>query len=120
MSITTTSCLVPLFMVAANAAPPNPYCVSGADWSSSGSMVRLGMPADSLGYIWDSLIPSNLPNMVRPCKYWLLVGGHHQAHGYHEDTDTIDDPVTFGNWVTAHPGKVWIIGNEPNGGAQDG
>jgi len=119
--LTAVACsLVLLITTTATSAPPNPYCVSGADWSSGGTMVRLGMPSDSLGYIWDSLIPSNLANMVRPCKYWLLVGGHHQAHGYHEDTDTIDDPTTFGNWVAAHPGKIWIIGNEPNAGSQDG
>jgi hypothetical protein len=106
-------------------AKPNPYCVSGANWSANGVMVKLGMPGSatdpngSLGYIWDSLQPTNLPNMVRPCKYWLLVGGDHRAHGYHEDTDTICDPTTFGDWVLAHPGKIWIIGNEPDMAGQD-
>ncbi len=100
--------------------PPNPYCVSGADWSANGTMARLNMPADSLGYIWDNLYATNLPNMVRPCRYWQLVWGGHQAHGYHETDDTIDNPAVFGQWVDAHPGRIWIIGNEPNIYPQDG
>jgi len=120
--------VIVLTAVACKTAPaqPNPYCVSGANWATGGTMYQLQMPGSatdpngSLGYIWDALQPTNIANMVRPCKYWLLVGGHHQAHGYHEDTDTIDDPATFQAWVTAHPGRIWIIGNEPNGGGQDG
>ena len=109
-----------LLLAISVAGAPNPYGVSGADWTSNGTMAKLGMPADCLGYIWDSLRPTNLPNMVRPCKYWLAVGGQHQAWGYHEDTDTIDNPTFFASWLTANPGKVWIIGNEQNGGGQDG
>jgi hypothetical protein len=114
-----------LALTLATAAPAafgqsNPYCISGANWATNGVMQRLSMPSDSLGYIWDSLQTTNLVNMVRPCKYWLQVGSTHQAHGYHEDTDTIDNPTTFGAWVAARPGKVWIIGNEPNGSGQDG
>ncbi len=114
------ACAWGLLPLVARASPPNPYAVSGADWSANGTMVRLGMPPDCFGYIWDQLIVSNVPNMVRPCKYWLLVGGGHRAHGYHEDTDTIDNPTVFGQWVLGHPGRIWIIGNEPNASSQDG
>ncbi len=58
--------------------------------------------------------------MVRPCKYWVLVGGTHQYWGYHESTETIDNPTQFASWVTSHPGKTWVIGNEPDIGSQDG
>jgi len=100
--------------------PPNPYCVSGAEWSANGTMRQLNMPTDSLGYIWDQLYSTNIPNMVRPCRYWQLIWGGHQAWGYHETDDTIDNPTVFGQWVDANPGKIWIIGNEPNITPQDG
>jgi hypothetical protein len=99
----------------------NPYCVSGANWSANGTMVNLGMPAESYGYIWDNLQTTNVPNMVRPCRYWQLVGVAWQRYwGYLHETDEIYDPVQFGNWVDANPGKIWIIGNEPDLGGQDG
>ncbi len=107
-------------------AQPNPYCVSGANWTTNGVMRLLNMPGSatdftgSQGYIWDALQTTNIANMVRPCKYWLMLGGSHKAHGYHEDTDTIDNPAAFQAWVIANPGRIWIIGNEPNGPAQDG
>ncbi len=101
-------------------AASNPYCVSGANWEPGGTMERLEMPKDSLGYIWDELQPTNRANMVRPCRYWQLYGVPHKFHGYHEATDTIDDATKFGDWVDAHPGKIWIIGNEPDLNGQDG
>ena len=93
----------------------NPYGVAG-----TGVLQKLGMPAGSWDYSWDSLVPTNPVNMVRPCKYWLSVGLSHRYWGYHETTDTIDDPVQFADYVAANPGKIWIIGNEPDIGSQDG
>ena len=58
--------------------------------------------------------------MVRPCKYWVSVGGTHQFWGYHEITNTIDNPTLFTSWVTSHLGKTWVIGNEPDLASQDG
>jgi PKD repeat protein len=102
----------------ASVAQSNPYGVAGAEWSPGGTMDRLGMPAGCYGYVWDNLYTTNTPNMVRTCKYWLSIGSVHRPQGYHEDTDTIDNPTWFSQWVQANPGKIWIIGNEPNG--QDG
>ncbi len=98
----------------------NPYSVSGANWAPNGVMDKLDMPPECRAYIWDTLQSSNVPNMVRPCSYWLNLGLDHRFQGYHQDTDTIDDPVRFGAWVDDHPGKVWIIGNEPDLAGQDG
>jgi hypothetical protein len=122
--------LLILFFLAVTAsvsAQPNPYGVAGANWATNGVMDKLGLPGGpndpqgSQAYVWNSLQTTNIANMVRPCRYWLHVGVDHRAHGYHEDTDTIDDPVTFGQWVIDHPGKIWIIGNEPDmGEGQDG
>ncbi|MGB9620466.1 MAG: glycosyl hydrolase, partial [Armatimonadota bacterium] len=107
--------LVLLLAAAACGCAANPYGVAGA-----GVLQTLGMPADSWDYSWDTLVAANPVNMVRPCKYWLSLGLSHRYWGYHETTDTIDDPVQFANYVTAHPGKIWIIGNEPDIGSQDG
>jgi len=98
----------------------NPYAVSGANWAAGGIMQTLGMPAECYAYIWDTLQTTNRACMVRPCRYWLYLGLDHRPHGYHHETDTIDDPVWFGDWVTNNPGKIWIIGNEPDLTGQDG
>ena len=96
-------------------AAANPYGIAG-----TGALTKLGMPTSCSEYSWDTLQPSNPINMVRPCKYWLSVGGTHQYWGYHETTDTIDNPTQFVAWVSAHLGKTWVIGNEPDVGSQDG
>lgn len=100
----------------------NPYGVTGADWSAGGTMIDLGMPAGSYAYSWDQLKTTNVPNMVRPVRYWEYVGSSWtmRPHGYLHLTDEIVDPVVFGDYVTANPGKVWIIGNEPDLTQQDG
>jgi hypothetical protein len=97
----------------------NPYGVAGSNWAPNSTMVKLGMPAESPAYIWDSLQITNDHVMVRPCDYWLRTGRSHQSHGYHEDTDTIHNPAAFGQWVANNPGKIWIIGNEPDERSQD-
>ena len=93
--------------------------VAGSNWAPNSSMTKLGMPAESEAYIWDSLQATNAYVMVRPCDYWLRTGRSHQAHGYHEDTDTIHNRAAFGQWVANNPGKIWITGNEPDDGSQD-
>ena len=97
----------------------NPYGVAGSNWAPNSSMIKLGMPAESQAYIWDSLQVTNDYVMVRPCDYWQRTVRYHQAHGYHEDTDTIHDQAAFSQWVAGNPGKIWIIGNEPDDGSQD-
>jgi len=84
-------------------------------------MESLGMPAGSYAYVWDSLQTTNVPNMVRPVRYWQYVGVTWDRYwGYLHETDEINGPVQFGAWVDANPGKIWIIGNEPNLTGQDG
>jgi len=95
--------------------PPNPYGVAG--W---GVLDDLGMPADSLHYDWNNLRPDDLCQMCRPNHYYDVVGIPHRWWGYNQDTDEINDPVQFDQWVLDHPGKVWIIGNEPDLNSQDG
>ncbi|MCK4306438.1 MAG: hypothetical protein KAY24_19510, partial [Candidatus Eisenbacteria sp.] len=98
----------------------NPYGVSGANWSANGVMVKLGMPPECLCYIWDTLQPTNLVNMVRPKKYWEYVGVNpDRIQGYNSETDQLLHPEEFGQWVEDHPGTIWIIGNEPDMGGQD-
>jgi hypothetical protein len=60
--------------------------------------------------------------MVRPVRYWEYVGSSvtMRPHGYLHETDEIVDPVVFGDYVTANPGRIWIIGNEPDLTQQDG
>ena len=91
-------------------AATNPYGIAG-----TGVLTKLGMPPDCSEYDWNNLQPSNPINMVQSCKDWISGGGTHQFWGYHEITDTIDNPTQFASWVTAHPGKTWIISNEPDG-----
>jgi hypothetical protein len=100
----------------------NPYGVTGADWTPSGTMVNLGMPAGCYAYSWDQLKTTNIPNMVRPVRYWEYVGSSWtmRPHGYLHETDEIVDPTVFGDYVTGNPGRVWIIGNEPDLVSQDG
>ena len=112
-------CLCHSSLATAPASADNPYGVAGSNWAPNGSMIKLGMPAESQAYIWDSLQVTNDYVMVRPCGYWLRTGRDHQAHGYHEGTNTIHDPAALGQWVAGNPGKIWIIGNEPDDGGQD-
>ena len=112
-------CLCQVIIWHGTALAGNPYGVAGSNWAANSSMTKMGMPAESQAYIWDSLQVTNDYVMVRPCGYWLRTGRSHQAHGYHEDTDTIHNPAAFGQWVADNPGKIWIIGNEPDDGGQD-
>ena len=70
---------------AGGAYAANPYGIAG-----TGALTKLGMPSACSEYSWDTLQPSNPINMVRPCKYWVAVGGTHQYWGYHETTDRSD------------------------------
>jgi len=121
-------CVLSLPSVLLAAEPKiNPYCVSGANWSPKGVMAKLRMPGGetnpygSLGYIWDVLQPTNIPNMVRPKRYWEFTGKHKILfQGYDHEKDEILEPEKFSQWVKEHPGRIWIIGNEQNHHLQDG
>lgn len=105
---------VSIFMLQAQGFS-NPYCVSGSDWSENDVLVALGMPPESEGYHWGQALPSVLPQMCRPCNPWNTCW----FNSYHPETDTIEDPVVLEQYVLDNPGKVWIIGNEPNLSTQD-
>jgi hypothetical protein len=97
-------------------AQPNPYCVTGMDWRANGRMVKLGMPGGlddwngSLAYRWGVFDEYNIPCMTNPTYRWTTP----PFHAYQVDTDSILDPAATEAWVVAHPGKVYLIGNEPN------
>ncbi|MFC1504874.1 carbohydrate binding domain-containing protein, partial [Spirochaetota bacterium] len=101
----------------------NPYAVSGLKDGSS-LVSELGMPADTKGYIWDTLIPQNKFNMVRPYKYWEGLGQTYDRYwGYDHINNVIgkdqEDRDMFRDWILAYPGKTWLIGNEINWPGQD-
>jgi len=95
-------------------AEPNPYCVAGADWRPGGKMEALGLPGGiddwegSLAYRWGQFDVYNICCMTNP--YYRC----HLFHAYEVDTDSIKDPAATEAWILANPGKVYLIGNEPN------
>lgn len=97
---------------------PNPYCATACDWSPNGRMVKLGMPGGlnnwdgSLGYSWGVFSPYNFAAMTNPCYRWGTSGG--PFHCYDLQNDAIHDPTATRQWVLANPGKVYLLGNEPN------
>ena len=95
--------------------PPNPYGIAGY-----GVLDDLGMPADSLHYDWNNLRADNSIQMCRPNHYYNFIGIPVRWWGFNEQTGEINDPVQFDQWVRDHPGKIWMIGNEPDLGSQDG
>jgi len=95
--------------------PPNPYGVAG--W---GVLKKLGMPSGCLDYDWNGLHPDTLCQMCRPNHYYNQVGAPTRWWGYNEITGEINDPTQFAAWIAANPGRVWIIGNEPDLASQDG
>lgn len=101
-------------------AQPNPYCVTGVDWRANGRMVKLGMPggltdwSGSLGYRWGAFDEWNIPSMTNPSYRWTTFGNTPPRHSYDVDTESILDPTWTSTWVQTHPGKVYIIGNEPD------
>lgn len=97
-------------------AVANPYGVTGVDWRPNRGMVALGMPPGSWAIHWGVLQSTNVPQMPRPCK----PGTNCLFNSYHPDTDTIHDATTFAQWVLANPGKVWVLGNEPDNPTADG
>ncbi len=95
--------------------PPNPYGIAGY-----GVLDDLNMPADCLHYDWNGLHTENPIQMCRPNHYYDFVGIPHRWWGWNEQTGEINDPAQFDQWVLANPGKIWIIGNEPDLQSQDG
>jgi hypothetical protein len=103
------------------ASGPNPHCgVAGARPIHLQALsLSVGSPEPG-GYVWGYLVAGNGVQMVNPCKryaedppYWTC---------YDETTEAIwnGNAVTFTNWITQHPGMVWLIGNEPDLSEQDG
>lgn len=103
-------------------ADPNPYCVTGFDWRPNGRMIALGMPGGpddwdgSLGYIWGKLDPNNFACMTNPSYRWTAFGRTPPVHAYDVDSGDMVDRAATETWVRDHPGKVYLIGNEPNNG----
>ncbi len=95
----------------------NPYGVTGGDWRPGGLMESLGMPKDCYGIHWGVLQETNVPQMPRPCK---PSARSCRFSAYHAETDTIEDKEKLAAWVREHPGKVWVLGNEPDNPGQDG
>lgn len=100
---------------AAQPAAPNPYGIAG--W---GVLDDLNMPADCLDYDWNGLHPGTLAQMCRPNHYYNYIGIAPRWWGYNEQTGEINDPARFAQWIADNPGRVWIIGNEPDLVSQDG
>jgi len=107
-----------LFPSAVVQAQPNPYCVAGGNWNAGGVMEKLSMPGGpsdingSLIYSWGQITEYNLVIMPAPCHTYT----NPPMQCYNEDTDTIEDAAALAAWVPGHPGRVWLMGNEPNGG----
>ena len=104
-----------VWLPAALAQTPNPYGIAG--W---GRLSKLNMPADCLDYDWNGLHPGTLAQMCRPNHYYNYIGIPVRWWGYNEQTGQINDPAQFDTWIAANPGRVWIIGNEPDLVSQDG
>jgi hypothetical protein len=109
-----TFCMAPGVARAADLTP-NPYGIAG--WGMLGT---LGMPAGCIDYDWNGLHPGTLAQMCRPNHYYNYIGIAPRWWGWNEQTGQINDPTQFATWVTANPGRVWIIGNEPDLDSQDG
>ena len=106
--------LLSVLLAGSAKAQPNPYCVAGGNWNLGGVMATLGMPggpADENGsmvYSWGQY--DNLVVMPSPCHIT-----YPSAFCYDKDLDTIPDQAGLEAWVAGHPGRFWLIGNEPNG-----
>lgn len=109
-------------------AGPNPYCVAGGA-SGGGSCALLGLPASCQEYSWGWPDPNaKLFQMPRPFNGTWVPGQPAPVYwGYDKVNNRIGggadsgaaDRVTFSNYIAAHPGMIWIIGNEPNMSDQD-
>ena len=103
-------------------AQPIPYCVAGGNWYAGNVMDVLDMPGSatdpngSLTYEWGTITSSNLVVQPGPCHNFTTP----PIQCYDEVNDTIHDPVALGQWVDSHPGRFWIIANEPNIGQPGG
>ena len=103
-------------------AQPTPYCVAGGNWYAGNVMDVLDMPGSatdpngSLTYEWGTITESNLVVLPTPCHNFATP----PIQCYDEINDTIHDPVALGQWVDSHPGRFWIIANEPNIGQPGG
>ncbi|MCC6484420.1 MAG: DUF1080 domain-containing protein [Armatimonadetes bacterium] len=78
------------------------------------------MPAGCLEYSWDSLGPSSQIEMCRPNHYYEYLGIATRWWGWNQNTGQINNPSQLATWISTHPGKIWIIGNEPDLNSQDG
>jgi hypothetical protein len=114
--------LLSVLLAGSARAQPTPYCVAGGNWDAGNVMDILDMPGSatdpngSLTYEWGNITESNLVALPTPCHNFTTP----PIQCYDEVNDTIHDPVALGQWVDSHPGRFWIIANEPNIGQPGG
>lgn len=123
MKLTALSIVVTLSSVsaAAQAASPNPYCVAGLDWRPGKGMIGLDMPggiddpSGSLCYNWgyDNSFNGVLA-MVNPDWRWTHFERTPPPHSYNVEKQSITDAEWLRDFVKKNPGRVWMIGNEPD------
>lgn len=108
-----------------------------AGYVSPEHLALLNLPPSVHSYSWDFLMPDQKYNMVRPYKYWVSAGVCLDDDG-NPSTDFNDCPQYWGwddvigqigrnpadremfrNYIEDNPGKIWIIGNEPDVEHQD-
>lgn len=123
-NLKTRLCILPVilagFTLAAHAAPPNPYCVTGGNWAPNGLMKRLGMPGGvddltgSLAYTWGTFTDHTRLALTNPSWRWTTFGRKPPFHSYDVEKDAIVDLDKTRDWIRKHPGWIYIIGNEPD------
>lgn len=99
----------------------NPYCVSGLDWRPGRGMEKLGMPGGiddphgSLCYNWGYDINYNgVLAMVNPSWRQTHFGREPARQSYDVEKKELVNPEWLRDFVQKNPGRVWMIGNEPD------
>lgn len=107
-----------LFMASMSFAA-NPYSICGG----YSNFEKVNMPEECEVYDWNNLEPRNMYNMIRPYTYWESKGIYYQYWGYDPVQDKMGrndaERTQFANWIQANPGKIYLLGNEPNWSSQD-
>lgn len=101
------------------------YGVAGADRDpGSDEMALLGLSPDAYGYDWSNLHESNVVQMVAlshrnpgPSQFWFAVDPQPNPP-YYPAVPFVNNGL-MQQWVQGHPGKFYIIGNEPDKAEQD-
>lgn len=95
------------------------YGVAGAT-RGLGEMDTLGLSPDAYCYQWDGLPESELVQMVaRPVQdgFWGAALNPNPPPYFY--ANPFKGPDDMQDWVQANPGKIYIVGNEPDKADQD-